>query len=122
TFRVLLPGADAFVTLTLTAAQTADNVNITDLAADLQTLFDTAPGIGAGKVVVEFPDGVLRFRSAGTGFTLRAEAGDAAVTELGFAPLTDGSPIYTLLQAFYSTVNVERTVIDTRAGDDVVHA
>ncbi|MCW5626351.1 MAG: hypothetical protein KIT73_16675, partial [Burkholderiales bacterium] len=122
TFRVLLPGATAFTTLTLTAAQTGDNANITDLAADLQALFDSAPGIGAGKVTVEFPDGVLRFRATGTGFTLRAEAGNAAVTELGFSPLTDGAPIYTLLQAFYSAIDVERTVIDTRGGDDVVHA
>jgi len=72
-------------------------------------------------VLVEFPDGILRLSVEGRDVELRAVANDPAVTLLGFAPLSPGSPVHVQNFVFYQTRDVERTVIQTRSGDDVVH-
>ena len=50
----------------------------------------------------------------------RSQAMEAA-DNLGFAPFSPGSPVYVQNFVFYQTRDVERTVIQTRSGDDVVH-
>ena len=47
---------------------------------------------------------------------------NTALTEMKFAPLISGQPIFLQNFAFFQTVHVEQLVIDTRAGDDEVHA
>ena len=48
-------------------------------------------------------------------------ADQTVVNALDFAPLSVGSPLYRQNYLFYQTIGVEHTVIDTRAGNDVVH-
>ncbi|MCX7893546.1 MAG: PA14 domain-containing protein, partial [Burkholderiales bacterium] len=101
-------------------------INASDLVGvveQLQAALDAQVKDANGKslVTVESPDGILRLRAKGQGMELRASPSDPAVTVLGFAPLTAGSPIYKQTYIFYQTLSVERTVIDTKAGDDVVH-
>ncbi|MGI9332597.1 MAG: LamG-like jellyroll fold domain-containing protein, partial [Gammaproteobacteria bacterium] len=99
--------------------------NITELAEQLQTALIDTFGVDENAnpaVVVEFPDGILRLRAQGQGLELRAEADDLMVSALGFEPLSAGSPIFLQHYAFYQALSVEKTVIDTRAGDDIVHA
>ncbi|MEK7423608.1 MAG: hypothetical protein AAB131_07170, partial [Actinomycetota bacterium] len=112
-FELSLDGGD-FVEITVPVDDS--NQTITDLARDVSAAIDEV--LGEGKVVVEFPDGIIRLVAPGASLKFRADAANTAVTELHFMPLADGSPIFLQNFAFYQTVNVERTVIDTRAGDD----
>ena len=114
--RVIDPAHPDRGFVTVTAA--IDATNITKLAEDLQAALDGM--FGPGLVTVEFPDGVFRLRAEGADLELRAEATDPIVTALHFQPLTAGSPIYRQDFAFYQTISVEHTVIDTGAGDDIV--
>ena len=101
-----------------------DASDITELANQIQAALDGVFGVdtnGNPVVAVEFPDGILRLRASGQGLEFRAEADDPIVTALGFEPLTAGSPIFLQHFAFYQSFSVEKTVIDTRAGDDIVH-
>ncbi|HEY7599939.1 MAG TPA: LamG-like jellyroll fold domain-containing protein, partial [Candidatus Limnocylindrales bacterium] len=102
-----------------------DATTLTGVAEDLQVALNAVFGAdadGLPNVAVEFPGNVLRLRAKGTGLELRTDESNAMHTVLGFDALTTGSPIYHQTYAFYQTISVEKTVIDTRAGDDVVHA
>ncbi|CAB5141075.1 Alkaline phosphatase (EC [Olavius algarvensis associated proteobacterium Delta 3] len=102
-----------------------DATDITGVAGDIQAALNAEFGFDADGnpvVAVVFPDGVLRIRTNGVGLELRADENDAMITVMGFAPLSSASPIYHQTYAFYQTISVEKTVIDTRAGDDMVRA
>jgi Ca2+-binding RTX toxin-like protein len=93
---------------------------LAEIVQDLQAALDGNADIGPGVIVVEALDGVIRFRAVGPNFELRTEATDPTHTKLGFDLLTPGSPKYEQLYAFYQVVSVEKTVINTMAGDDIV--
>ena len=102
------------------------NHNITDLAEDLQLAIDGVFGFdenGNSRIIVEFPDGILRLRAPGATLEFRADAdpSNAAIGQLHFTPLASGAPVYRQNFAFFQTLFVEHMVIDTQAGDDVVH-
>ncbi|MFN0040815.1 MAG: LamG-like jellyroll fold domain-containing protein, partial [Burkholderiales bacterium] len=102
-----------------------DATDISGVAEDLQAALNPIFGFdadGLPRVTVEFPDGIFRLRAKGLGLELRTSEDDLAHTKLGFEPLTAASPIYHQTFAFYQTISVEKTVIDTQGGDDVVHA
>ncbi len=102
-----------------------DATNITGVAEDLQAklieIFKLDAN-GLPVVTVEFPDGIMRLRARGLGLELRTDPDDAMHTVLGFDQLTAPSPIYHQTYAFFTTISVEKMVIDTQGGDDVVHA
>ena len=125
-FRLRVPIAgmpdQGFVSMSV---EIEDAQNITELAEQLQAALIGEFGVdenGDPVVVVEFPDGILRLRAKVQGMELRAEADDLMVSALGFAPLTAGSPIFLQHYAFFQALSVEKMVIDTRGGDDIVHA
>ena len=121
-FELRLPGGNA---VEVSVATPETNTGLSQLIVNLQDAIDTAledAGLGDIDVVVESIDGkTLRLRVGGVGFELRTAESDTAVTELHFSPLTVGSPVYQINTISYQTAGVEHTVIDTRAGDDVVH-
>src|SRR5438094_895578 len=115
-FRLRLPGTADFVTVNATIAAST----VAEIVEDLQLALDANPGIGKGAVGVEALEGALRLRAAGRGLELRTSDTDPMHTALGFDVLAPGSAKYRQTYAFYQTVSVEKTVIDTRAGDDIV--
>ncbi|HXW10699.1 MAG TPA: hypothetical protein VD737_08795, partial [Steroidobacteraceae bacterium] len=122
--RVPIPGMpdQGFVEMSV---DIQDAGNISELADQLQAALVAEFGVdenGNPVVIVEFPDGILRLRARVQGLELRAEADDLMVTALGFEPLTAGSPIFLQHYAFFQALSVEKIVIDTRGGDDIVHA
>ncbi|TLZ64979.1 MAG: calcium-binding protein, partial [Methanobacteriota archaeon] len=112
-----------FSTVAILKSATDANNTLADLADDLRSAL-AAAGFGADRVAVEFPDGQrLRLSIAGTGSVLRADPQHpSSLAQLGFDAVTLGSPVFAQQYAFYQTHSVEKTVIDTRAGDDEVHA
>ena len=120
-FELRVPGYGEVRTVTLLGDTTTGNASLTDLARQLQDELDEVFDHPDHRVLVEFPDGVLRLSAGGRGLELSAQANTPAVTQLGFAPLSPGSPVYVQNFAFYQARNIERTVINTRSGDDVVH-
>lgn len=126
TFELLVPDPAqpdrGFVTIT---KDIVDAENITQIGEALQDALVDEFGLdenGNPVVTVAFPEGFLRFGIKGQGLVMRAAANDLIVTELGFETLTDGSAIYLQHYAFYQTISVEKTVINTRGGDDIVRA
>src|SRR5205807_91753 len=113
-----------FVTVTADINAT----DITGVATDLQTALNAVFGLdadGQPMVAVEFPNGVFRLRASGLGLELHTRSingVDNMHDVLGFDQVTAPSPIYHQTYSFYQTISVEQTVIDTRAGDDIVHA
>ena len=124
-FRLRVPDASnpdaGFVSISAGIAAT----DLTGVAQDLQLALNDAFGVdadGLPVVTVEFPDSILRLRAKGVGLELRTDATDDMHRVLGFDELTAPSPIYHQTYAFYQTISVEKTVINTQGGDDVVHA
>jgi ELWxxDGT repeat protein len=115
-FQLRVPGGEAFESIHVDAFFG----KMPAWRALIQTALDAR--FGAGIVEVEDIEGVLRLRAHGDGLELRAAATNPVVTQLGFTPLTAAAPIYRQNYAFYRTQSVEHTVLDLRAGDDVVHA
>ena len=115
-FQLSVDGAD-FVEVTV--PPDVSNTGLVDLVFDIQQAINNV--LGEDVVIVESPNGILRLVAPGVSLELRAEESDPAVEFLKFAPLSSGEAIFQQAFAFYQTFSVEHTVIETRAGDDVVH-
>nr|NIS41113.1 hypothetical protein [Desulfuromonadales bacterium] len=115
-----------FVPVVVYQSDTAGNDTEADpfaaLRDDLQEAIDTA--VGAEKVLVEALGARIRLATVDTGpevsLEIRVNPVDPAATELGLSSNYARGIIETFEQTylFYQTHDVERTVIDTQAGND----
>ena len=134
-FRIELDDDEKF-NVTLTAAETADNQNLQDLLADLRRALAQA-GVTEDLVRVDQEDLRIRLVRMATGeaasINIRPAAetlidlgdGSPVTDELGFLAEQTGSgaiPVYTQHYLYYQVHDIEKTVINTRSGDDVVRA
>ena len=140
-FQVVLDDALIF-DVTVTAAATGENDSIVDLlddiraalvAAGAQVAFTEADEATA-QVRVDQDDGRIRLVRLATGSGAAIEVVSAGVVDLkdGTAPLDElgfqarqrgdgGVSLFEQHFLFYQTDDIERTVINTRSGDDVTH-
>ncbi|MCY2989541.1 MAG: hypothetical protein NTY19_16945, partial [Planctomycetota bacterium] len=123
-FRLSVGGATA-LEVRVTATSTTNNSRVQDLLDDLNTALVTA---GFGGVVWASRDDVsitLTTYDLGSAQSLEISQPNQVTQEkLGFtqSQLRYGADeLYAQDYLFYQTIDVERTVIDTRAGNDEVH-
>ena len=133
-FELIVDGTIS-ATVTVAAIATADNDSIFDLLDDLRQSL-TSAGIGEGLVTVGQDDFRIRLVRQATGPTASLEIRPAVATlidtdgddlgdtdELGFRTVqraTGAVPVFAQQFLFYQPRDIEKTVIDTRSGDDVV--
>ena len=133
-FDLVLDDAQLF-TVTVPEFDTRDNDTILDLIDDLRIAL-TAAGVGENLVRVEQedfrlrlvrqvtgPDAALEIRPAVANLIDTDGDGLGDTDELGFRTVQRSSgavPVFDQQFVFYQARDIERTVIDTRSGDDVV--
>lgn len=130
--RLMVNDGEEYV-LTITPDSTRNNNRFEDLVLQLSAALEEA-GLG-GELTAVARNGRLAFRTVQTGIgasiAIQAPQGNeadlftaAGLRATGTTPASGGNDAadYQYYYAFYTTLDTEHTVIDTRAGDDEVRA